>query len=219
MSKTVALTTLSAAPAYENNPFMENAQLLDLKTTGRVARSRAKPGEIFLPATGETIGKCDGFYSRKEVDAEQFIKLYLDGTGHLSRMTPSGLAVFQALYVLMLPQHGKDQINVTQQLAEKRFGITRSTYFRGMSDLLHAGFIAKSDIQGIFWINPAFIFNGDRLRFVKDYDRKETRAELLAAGVRLERKENAQLTIKGKAGDPDQIDIEQAINDSKDAER
>lgn len=208
MEKPSVQTSLSNAPIFEFNPFMENPELTELKAIGRVTRSKAQTGEVFKPETGEAMGKVDGYYSRKEVEAEQFIKLYLQGTGRLSHLTSSGLAMFKALYVLMLPQHGKDKVAITHELAKKRFGITTGMYFRGMTDLIHAGFIAKTDIAPFFWINPQCMFNGDRLRFVQDYDRKETRAELIAAGMISPRRTRPPLTLKGKANDPAQSDVE-----------
>jgi hypothetical protein len=48
-----------------------------------------------------------------------------------------------------------------------KMGLT--TYNRGMQELRIKGFIAPSVRQGWFWVNPNYIYNGDRMRFVQEF--------------------------------------------------
>lgn len=41
--------------------------------------------------------------------------------------------------------------------------VSRTTYFKGMKELVEKSFIAETMIQNYYFINPDLIFNGDRL--------------------------------------------------------
>lgn len=162
--------TLTKAPTFTDNPFMgENLKKLPVATRATTAPKRSA---VFEAATGEQIGKADGYYRRTQVDASQHIKLYLEGIGALQKLNKPGLAVFQTLYKQMLKQFDKDSVIMTPAIAKRSNRITENTYFAGIAQLITAGFIARSDDPLTFWINPAYMFNGNRLRFVQDYDLK-----------------------------------------------
>ena len=42
-----------------------------------------------------------------------------------------------------------------------------------MRELIEKGFVAATPVQGWFWLNPDFVWNGDRLAFVKDYRQEQ----------------------------------------------
>jgi hypothetical protein len=44
-----------------------------------------------------------------------------------------------------------------------------ATYYRGMKELLEKGFLAESTVQNKYFLNPDYMWNGDRLAFVKEY--------------------------------------------------
>ena len=47
--------------------------------------------------------------------------------------------------------------------------MSHATYKRGMAELIEKGFVAATPSQGMYWLNPSFVWNGDRLAFVKEY--------------------------------------------------
>lgn len=47
------------------------------------------------------------------------------------------------------------------------FDVSRQRYFRGIGDLVEQGFIARGIVRDTFFINPDFLWNGDRLKFFK----------------------------------------------------
>jgi hypothetical protein len=51
--------------------------------------------------------------------------------------------------------------------------ISRRTFSRGMAELIDKKFIAAMPAVGWYWVNPDFIWNGDRLAFVKEYRKKK----------------------------------------------
>lgn len=70
----------------------------------------------------------------------------------------------------MQEQKDTDTILMSYDIADKTIvKISRTTYFKGMKELVEKNFIAETMIQNYYFINPDFMFNGDRLSFVKSY--------------------------------------------------
>jgi hypothetical protein len=55
----------------------------------------------------------------------------------------------------------------------KDHGISDRTYQRGVRELLEKEFLYRSPSDGVFFVNIRFMFNGDRLAFVKTYHLKD----------------------------------------------
>ena len=51
--------------------------------------------------------------------------------------------------------------------------ISESTFYRGMKEIIEKKFIAESNVQNRYFLNPDFIFNGNKMTFVKAYMLKE----------------------------------------------
>jgi hypothetical protein len=47
--------------------------------------------------------------------------------------------------------------------------IPRATFYRGLRELLEKEFLYRSPWDGIFFVNIRYMFNGDRLAFVKAF--------------------------------------------------
>lgn len=58
--------------------------------------------------------------------------------------------------------------------AEDAPALTPVTYRRGLRELLEKEFLYLTPYQGLFFVNIRYMFNGDRLAFVKGYQRKGT---------------------------------------------
>jgi hypothetical protein len=68
---------------------------------------------------------------------------------------------------------GRDQIYMAFSAVDQAVTpMSNPTYDRGMRELIEKSFIAATPMQGVYWINPSFIWNGDRLAFVKEYRKK-----------------------------------------------
>ena len=60
-------------------------------------------------------------------------------------------------------------------------GIEERTYQRGLRDLFEKEFLFRSTNPGVFFANIRFMFNGDRLAFVKGYKLKKEQPTLPGA--------------------------------------
>jgi hypothetical protein len=167
---------------YEKNPFI-------VETTTRTRRVTNRRGDMMLvnSTTGEIQSQVAGFWEAEEVDATKFVKLFVKGVQALKELSGAGTKVFEVLYLRVQENIGRDQVFMAFAAVDQALTpMSQPTYDRGMREILEKGFIASTPVQGWYWLNPSFVWNGDRLAFVKEYRKKTsaatTRAELESAG-------------------------------------
>jgi hypothetical protein len=125
-------------------------------------------------STGELKGLGGmGFWWEEEVDSTRFVKLFLDGIKQAAGLSKTGIQVFELVYKEMRLNPGSDEIKLNQYVA-RDYGISDRTYQRGVRELLEKEFLYRSPSDGVFFVNIRFMFNGDRLAFVKTYHLKDT---------------------------------------------
>jgi hypothetical protein len=153
---------------YRTNPSLPIES--ELKKSRRTKLGDEKQGMIVDSGTGEILGAGGAIsYKWEEVDKERFVKLYLDGIKQAVGLSKAGLSVFELVYNQLQENHGKDQV----QLSVDEVPLAKATYFRGVRELIDKEFLFKSPYDGVFFVNIRFMFNGDRLAFVKAYKLKD----------------------------------------------
>jgi hypothetical protein len=100
------------------------------------------------------------------VDSSRFVKLFPDGIKQAAGLSKTDIQVFELVYYEMRANPGSDEIKLDQYVA-KDHGISDRTYQRGVRELLETGFLYRCPSDGVFFVNIRFMFNGDRLAFVK----------------------------------------------------
>jgi len=131
-----------------------------------------KASMIVDNSTGEIKGIGGmGFWWEEEVDSTRFVKLFLDGIKQAAGLSKTGIQVFELVYHQMRSNPGSDEIKLNQYVA-KDHGMSDRTYQRGVRELLEKEFLYRSPSDGVFFVNIRFMFNGDRLAFVKSYHLK-----------------------------------------------
>jgi len=157
---------------YNANPFV-----LDMETKTR--RVMNKTGDMMMVSrgTGEIKAESAGFWESHEVDGTQFIKLFVSGVKALKDLSQAGTKVFEVLYLRVQEQPNKDMINMGFFLLDQNITpMSERTYTRGLAELIEKQFIAATPMTSIYWLNPSFVWNGDRLAFVKEYRRRPSKA-------------------------------------------
>ena len=171
-------------PIYRTNQSVPS-------TNGIPSRSRrfqvpgGKAAMIVDNTTGELKGIGGmGFWWEEEVDSTRFVKLFLDGIKQAAGLSKTGMQVFELVYHQMRANPGADEIKLNQYVA-KDHGMSDRTYQRGVRELLEKEFLYRSPSDGVFFVNIRFMFNGDRLAFVRSYHLKGAvrQRELPLAGV------------------------------------
>lgn len=172
-NETEAVEQRRGVMLYRKNPFLASADVA-IKTR-RVSNKR---GDMMLVSNeGELVTQIAGFWEAEEVDSTRFIKLFINGVKALAELSNAGTKVFELLYCEMQQRPGTDQVYLSfAGLTEAQLaGISRATWKRGMAELIEKRFIAAQARPGWFWVNPDFLWNGDRLAFVKEYRRASSK--------------------------------------------
>ena len=152
---------------HAENPFMAGANVAT--KTRRVTNKR---GDMMLVSKGdgEIVSQIAGFWEAEEVDSTKFLKLFVNGVKALAELKNPGARVFELLYIEMQNNIGKDQVYLSFTAVDSNTtNISRATFKRGLAELIDKKFIAAMPAVGLYWVNPDFIWNGDRLAFVKEY--------------------------------------------------
>lgn len=156
---------------YKENPFLLPA-VTNTKSGSKKVTSNKDKLLIINENTGEQIAGA-GFFHYEEVDKTQFLKLYVNGVKALTELSSAGTKVFEVLYRTVQENINKDKVFLAYDLIDQDIvSISESTFFRGMKELISKQFIAETTIQNLYFINPDYIFNGDRLSFVKTFLKK-----------------------------------------------
>ena len=161
---------------YQTNPFLED---LTISTGAKQVRVSAmgKDDNILLnQSTGEVKGTHVVTY--KKVDKSEFIKLFAKNIALTFELSGAGFKTLMVLVWAM--QNGainRDRITLDQYTFEDfhaehgegnppivtNFALT--TFKRGLTELVKAKIIASCMRRGDYFINPDFVFNGDRIAF------------------------------------------------------
>ncbi len=158
-------------PVYRTNPSVPDPN--EIAKSKRVQIGDTHRGFVVDNGTGEILGRGAAFaYEFEEVDKERFVKLYLAGLKQASGLSKAGLAVFEIVYAALRESPGKDTVNLSQDES----ALAPATFRRGLRELLEKEFLFRSPYDGTFFVNIRFMFNGDRLAFVKGYKLKNSDA-------------------------------------------
>jgi len=152
---------------HKSNPFVSSALVA---TKNR--RITNKKGDMMIvnSGTGEVVAPVAGFWQTEEVDSTKFVKLYLNGVKAFRDLSSAGAKVFEVLYFEVQKAIGQDKIYLSFGLVDQAANpMAPSTYKRGLHELITKGFLAATALQGWYWLNPDYLWNGDRLAFVKEY--------------------------------------------------
>lgn len=153
---------------HSKNPFLPDASMNSKTGTKRLSN---KKGDKFMIVSdnGETVAPA-GFHEIVEVDKTQFVKLYINGVKAFQGLKAAGAKVFEIIYRSVQDNPGSDRIFLHfMEIEQNITPLSRATFDRGMTELLERGFIAESTTPGMYFLNIDYLFNGNRLAFIKEY--------------------------------------------------
>lgn len=156
---------------YGENPFI--GQLSEMKT--RRKRVTVKSDKAILDTKTGELEDVAEVVAVHHVDSDQFVKVFTSNLRTFFNLRPSTYKILEVLLhqIGRTPQQGSVYLNMSvteeyfQQTDQKV--ISRPTFHACVKEMIQKGFIAESPIPSMYWINPALFFNGDRVRFVKEY--------------------------------------------------
>ena len=169
---------------HKTNPFLEDFVVETKKKRVQISKLGDDKNIVLMNSqTGEITGTH--VVTTKRVDAQEFVKLFVANIALTFDLNSAGIKTFNVLlWVVQFTGLGKDVV-ILDQLALDDFienhpnkKLSIATFKRGISDLEKANIIAKTLRKGNYFINPNFVFNGDRIAFTtiitkKEKDKKE----------------------------------------------
>lgn len=167
---TEEVKTRRGMAVYKKNPFV-GAGIVKSKTR----RITNQKGDMMVVGeTGEIIAPAAGFWQAQEVDAAKFVKLYVNGVRAFTELTNAGTKVFELLYLEVQKNIGKDKVYLSFSALDESAKLSQATFTRGMKELIEKKFVAPTAVIAWYWLNPDYMWNGDRLAFVREYRKKNS---------------------------------------------
>ncbi|MGJ3495702.1 replication/maintenance protein RepL [Piscirickettsia salmonis] len=168
------MTIKTKSKRYNSNPFM--VDMIIPSATKKVQLSRlGKDNNVLINQnTGEMTGTHVTTY--KKVDAAKFVKLFAQNIALTFDLKASGIKAFNVLIwavqnktiekdLVCLDKYTLEDFLVDHSDREPPIKLSLPTFWRGLADLEEANIVAKNIRQGWYFINPNFVFNGDRIAF------------------------------------------------------
>lgn len=169
---------------YKENPFLEGMVVPVKGKQVRLSRLGRDDNILVNQNTGEVQGTHVTTYKR--VDSEQFVKLLTANIGLTFELSSAGIKAFGVLvWSVQNSALSKDEVDLDTLVLEaflqcqvsaskQPLRLSLATFKRGLNELEKAKIIAKTMRQGRYFINPNFVFNGDRIAFTTVIERKNT---------------------------------------------
>ena len=163
--------------AYNENPFVEKA-VKDIKIVRRqqVIRPRNKDEIQMITSTDGEVTGYSQFMRFIEVEEEKFAKLYLSQLASFWELTKPSIRVFSYILTVLKPKQDLFIFIMEDCLQYAGYSSERSV-FEGLTGLIEANIIARSNHHLKYYINPLVVFNGDRVTFAKTYIKKKKERE------------------------------------------
>ena len=161
---------------YETNPFIDD---------GFVIRTAKKQVEIYKGFANKSVlvnqhtGEISGTHviTHRKVDKEEFVKIFSKNIALTFELNRSGIKAFNVLiWAIQRKALEKDVVILDMHtlsgfINENKVGeFSLPTFRRGLSELESANIIAKTKRLGCYYINPSFVFNGNRIAFTNSIE-------------------------------------------------
>ncbi|EOB3604795.1 replication/maintenance protein RepL [Vibrio vulnificus] len=167
---------------YKENPFLKALQITTAGKRVTVNVMGDDDNVLVNQSTGEVKGTVVTTY--KAVDDEQFVKLFTQNIALTFSLNAAGIKAFNVLMFAMQSAIRTDLVALDKYMLEDfieahkdkkpPLKLSEATFMRGLKELENAQIIAKTMRRGQYFINPSFVFNGDRIAFNTVIERKKT---------------------------------------------
>jgi hypothetical protein len=160
---------------YKENPFTAD-MIINAKSKQVKISALGNDDNILVnQSTGEIHGTHVVTY--KKVDAEEFVKLFTANIALTFDLKAAGIKAFNVLtWAVQNKAMNKDVVpmdsyTLDEFLETHKKALSPATFKRGLNELEKSQIIAKAMRKGFYYINPNFIFNGNRIAFTTAIER------------------------------------------------
>lgn len=165
---------------HKTNPFLNNLIIQKGAKTIKVNSTFGQENNVVINQdTGELKGTYIGTY--RQVDETKFVKLFTQNIALTFDLTAAGIKAFNVLmYAVQNQAINRDSVFLDESTLDDFFKIYKlknlslKTLYRGINELIKSQILAKSNRVGVYFINPSFVFNGDRLVFSNIIEREKS---------------------------------------------
>lgn len=170
---------------HKTNPFLEDFEIEIGSKSVRISPLGKGQNILVNQLSGEVTGTH--VVARKRVDTEKFVKTFADYMAFTFDLSKAGNKALRVLmWAVKESAVGKDIVvldSVALEAFLRCYGdpplvLSTSTFNRGIAELEKAKIIAKTARVGHYYINPACIFNGDRVAFTTVIERRKEEEQL-----------------------------------------
>lgn len=163
---------------HKTNPFVEELNIKVRHKNVRVSKlGKKEQVDLINKETGEHHGTYIG--TTKKVDEEQFLKLFTANIGMTFDLKAAGIKAFNVLcWVMQNTAIERDKVFIDKYVMEEfneahKKKMSKAVLYRGLNELINAQIIARSLRDGEYYINPNFVFNGDRIVFTTVIEKRQ----------------------------------------------
>lgn len=165
-----------ASVRYKHNPFTENMTI----SIGTKRILLSKIGSDCNVAVNRLTGNALGTHVKtyKKADSSKFVKTFAENIAMTFELGPAGLKALNVLiFTIQNSGTDKDKVSLDKYCLEEFLSysgqkLSSTTFTRGIKELTAAHIIARCLKQGDYFINPNFIFNGDRAEFTSAIEKE-----------------------------------------------
>ena len=174
-------TEIMTVIRHEVNPFVDGMNIPVKRKNVQVSRLGKESNVLVNRYTGEEHGTHVTTY--RKVDAEQFVKLFTANVALTFNLKPAGIKALSVLIwtvqksainkdLIMLDKYVLAEFMEAHKDNEPPLKLSAATFLRGLAELESAKIIAKNIRKGWYFINPNFVFSGDRIAFSQIIERE-----------------------------------------------
>lgn len=153
---------------YKTNPFLEG---LTIKTKNQITSIARSPLTVLNPETGE-LHETAFMHTKKMVDNDEFVKVFKAHLQLFFNLSQRALRVLGYFASALKINDDRVYFDLSDCKEYTKYSATQSI-FLGLGELLDKKAIARSDKTNIYFINPAILFNGNRLVVMQEFVKKK----------------------------------------------
>lgn len=107
---------------------------------------------------------CSTMYDNVRLDSTDYVKVYTtpDIRKRISKLSVKSRSLFLWLMYEILP--GEDSLWLNRDRYMEETDTSLNTYKAASKELIQEDIIKETSTTGIYWINPVFFFNGNRIK-------------------------------------------------------
>lgn len=146
----------------EINPFVVNnpIEVICINGNKKVPESSDSVDSVSYEKSGSSL-----YY----IEQQRKVSLYKHHNYKINdvlfgRLSNKGRDMF--LYILCNMPENKDYINLKLSSVRESSGMSRNAIIYSLKELCQSGILAVKE-QSVYWVNPFYIFNGNRIKYYR----------------------------------------------------